>query len=228
MIRIRQRCPLKENRETFFARLAKPPFSHVLTSRDMTRIELMYVLAKYGHRGQVRKTVADGGEPLRYFEHPRGVSLILIDELGLADVTAIILALGHDCDEDSDQITASLISEALGGDIAFRLRLLSKRGKTKDEYLPLLHQYGDWITLVVKAADRLHNLRSLPSDNEAFCRKQVKETREKYLTLFHRMVDITPSGLRETTQKILMLIEQIVGEYEDRFRTIDTAASATP
>lgn len=207
---------MKENRESFFARLQKPPFSDVLTPRDLILIEAMYVLAKYGHRGQFRKA-PPGEEPERYFEHPRAVALILIDELQLAVALAIMLALGHDCDEDSRQVVWEMLDALFGDDLARRARLLSKRGKDKDGYVPLLAEHGDWITLIVKAADRLHNLRTLPKDDEAFCRKQVRETREKYLPLFRRMIEITPVGHRHRARQIHDLIEAIVVGYEDRF-----------
>jgi (p)ppGpp synthase/HD superfamily hydrolase len=214
---------MKENRESFFARLRQPPFSSVLTARDLVLIEAMYVLAKYGHRGQFRKA-PPGQQPERYFEHPRAVALILIDELQLAVALAIMLGLGHDCDEDSTQIVWEMLEALFGEDLARRARLLSKRGKDKAAYVTLLMEYGDWITLIVKGADRLHNLRTLPKDDERFCRKQVKETREKYLPLFRHMAEITPAGHRHRAQKLYDMIEALVVEHEGRFAAAASGA----
>jgi (p)ppGpp synthase/HD superfamily hydrolase len=207
---------VKENRESFFARLRQPPFSDVLTDRDLIRIEAMYVLAKYGHRGQFRKP-REGQEPERYFEHPRAVALILIDELKLADATAIMLALGHDCDEDSGQVVWQMLDELFGDEFARRVRLLSKRGKEKESYIPLLVEYGDWIVLMVKGADRLHNLRTLPLDDKAFCRKQLDETCARYLPIFRWLVDLTPPGHRPRAEK---LYEMIASTYAEQFEKI--------
>ncbi len=62
---------MEENRETFFSRLE--PF---LVPSQLLNIKLAYTLAKYGHRSQHRKELDINGEPVRYFEHVRRVTLV--------------------------------------------------------------------------------------------------------------------------------------------------------
>src|SRR5690349_9775501 len=95
----------KENRESFCRRL-KP----ILPMRDLMLVEAAYVFAKHGHRAQFRKeTDPETGKKVRYFEHPRRVALILIDEVRCVDPVMIMAALIHDCIEDTQMITAEFI-----------------------------------------------------------------------------------------------------------------------
>jgi len=185
-----------ENRESFFNRLKNPPFSCLLSDEQVERIELAYILAKYGHRAQARRGEADDqGCPVRYFEHPRRVALTLLDELRLPDPAMIMAALLHDCVEDTWQISPAKI-RLVGGEEVFRIvNLLSKNPKAG--YLDRLRDFADWKTLVVKACDRLDNLRTLPENDRAFQRKQVEETAADYFPLFRRMVEIAPAECRD-------------------------------
>ena len=79
-----------ENRQSFMKRL----FLKV-SRQDLHKIELAYRLAKEAHRFQFRDDMT------RYFEHLRGVDLILIDELGIMDTELLIAGLLHDAPEDS-------------------------------------------------------------------------------------------------------------------------------
>ncbi len=67
---------MMENKESFKLRI-QPHFS----PSDTLDVCLAYYLAKYGHRGQVRKELDSDGNPTRYFEHVRRVALILMDEV---------------------------------------------------------------------------------------------------------------------------------------------------
>lgn len=160
----------KIGRQKFLARLQP-----VLTPNQFEKVELAYEFAKYGHRGQMR----DDG--VRYFEHPKAVALILIHELGVTDWRDIVLALLHDMFEDSFLLTERLVERLFGQDVVRDLKLLTK--KPKDGYVGRLRRHGSAQTLRVKLCDRLHNLRTLHRVSKRKQRKQIEETRAKYIPL---------------------------------------------
>jgi guanosine-3',5'-bis(diphosphate) 3'-pyrophosphohydrolase len=196
----------KEDREKFFNRIA------FLPEADLMRIQLAYTLSKYAHRAQVRKEPGPDGKPLRYFEHVRRVALVLIDELKIARPELIITALLHDGIEDTRDLTPDMIEFHFGGDVGTLVKLLSK--VPKEGYAERLFHFGDWRATVIKACDRLDNLRSLGTASREFRAKQVNETRRVYYAIFNRMVEITPpehakaaSYLRDEIMKATEAVE---------------------
>lgn len=207
-----------ENRETFFARVQ--PFFPPSTIRG---IELAYYLAKHGHRSQVRKEKDAEGNPLRYFEHVRGVTLILMDEAKCMHPEMIIASLLHDSIEDTRDLTPELIEHAFGTDVCCIVKTLSKT--PKEGYIERLNMCQDWRTLTVKACDRLHNLRSLLADGVApeFVLKQTKETMSKYYPIFDKLLELTPRShlkdisyirdeVRKTTERCAAIIHEVLKE----------------
>lgn len=195
------------NRTTFMAMVHG--FSN---EEDARQVELAYLLAKKLHKGQTRKELGPDGLPLRYFEHLRRVALILITEAGVVEPNLIIAALLHDAIEDSEeiQLTGLLVERLFGADVAQIVRLVTK--VPKEGYLERLKaglkaSYGR--PALIKAADRLDNLRSLPLDNPGFCEKQRVETRDKLLPiLVSAEMDLPPSlmvGFRKLVSEIRKL-----------------------
>jgi (p)ppGpp synthase/HD superfamily hydrolase len=167
--------PKMENKESFQKRL-QPFFS----PSGQLDIKLAYVLAKFGHRAQVRKELDVEGNPTRYFEHVRRVAIILMDELHIMDKNMIIAALLHDCFEDTEDITPELIEHSFGTDVVNIVKILSK--VPKEGYHERLAHCCSWRVIAIKACDRLDNLRSLmtPGTTIEFQKKQIKETKEIY------------------------------------------------
>jgi GTP pyrophosphokinase len=168
-----------ENRETFFARLE--PF---MPPSELRMVEIAYMMAKYGHRAQVRNELDGEGNPVRYFEHLRGVALILIDEAEVRDWKIIVSGLLHDSLEDTRDITPEIIEHLFGARVCQIVKLLSKC--PKEGYLDRLQKYGDATVLLVKAADRLHNLRSMKDATPEFVLRQQVETKDKYIPIFRQ------------------------------------------
>lgn len=170
---------MTENKATFFARLDPR-----LSPSDLVRVRGAYYMAKYGHRAQVRKEKDADGNPLRYFEHVRRVAIVLMDEAHVYDPDLVCTALLHDTLEDTDDIDAQIIEQFFGKEVARRVRLLTK--EPKEGYIDRLRT-ADRNTILVKACDRLDNLRSLDGDGvtEEFRQKQLMETQVKYRPLFH-------------------------------------------
>lgn len=165
---------MEENKATFFARLEP-----VLAPSELIRVQTAYYLAKYGHRAQFRKETDDEGFELRYFEHVRRVAIVLMDEAEIFDPDLVITALLHDALEDTEDLTAPMIEQLFGTRVAKLVRILTK--DPKEGYIERLKNADDPGALIVKACDRLDNLRSLEGMDRAFQLKQGKETREVYL-----------------------------------------------
>lgn len=181
---------MTENRTAFFARLEP-----MLAPSDLLDIHVAYTLAKFGHRSQKRKELGPDGLPIRYFEHPRRVALILIDEVKIIEPGLVIAALLHDCPEDTRDVTPSIIEHCFGPKVATATKVLSKT--PPEGYLDRFMACTHWWPYIVKGCDRLDNLRSLPGTKPEFRSKQVNETREKYFPLFDRMMHLVPIKHRD-------------------------------
>ncbi|KPJ85270.1 hypothetical protein AMJ57_03645 [Parcubacteria bacterium SG8_24] len=199
---------MEENRETFFARIQP-----LLAPSDLLDIELAYTLAKYAHRWQVRLETDAAGRPRRYFEHLRRVALILIDEMKVVDPTLIIAALNHDGIEDTRDLTPELLEHCFGTEVTRIVKGLSK--VPKEGYIGRL-MMSDWKTLLVKACDRLDNLRSLdrPEISAAFRRKQLDETQRDYLQIFDRLVGLVPPDLERGVRQLRDGIKSLLQELD--------------
>ncbi|MFI5045582.1 MAG: RelA/SpoT family protein [Acidimicrobiia bacterium] len=155
---------------------------------DTGLIEAAFELARTAHEEQVRRS----GEP--YITHPLGVALILAD-LGLDDVT-LAAALLHDAVEDT-RVTAVEIEELLGREVAEivdgvtkldRLQFDSKEAQQAATLRKMLVAMAkDIRVLLIKLADRLHNMRTLASLPEFKQRRIAQETLDIYAPLAHRL-----------------------------------------
>jgi GTP pyrophosphokinase len=143
--------------------------------QDLERIKQAYEYAYKAHENQKRKN----GEP--YILHPIAVARIVNEEIGLG-TNSIIASLLHDVVEDTSH-TLDEIKELFGDDIAFLVGGLTKEKKEEYELsmqvdnirkMLMTIQY-DIRALLIKLADRLHNMRTLASMP---LRKQMKITGE--------------------------------------------------
>ena len=160
---------------------------------ESDRVKHAVEVAKKAHAGQLRKT----GEP--YIVHPLAVKKIL-EEWGM-DEDTIIAGILHDTVEDTD-LTLETIKKEFGDSVAFLVDGVTKLSTarngmrdidtylpaTKDNFLRLMIALGDDIrVLIIKLADRLHNLRTLsalPPDKQ---KKIAKETLEVFAPLADRL-----------------------------------------
>ena len=155
---------------------------------DTGLIEQAFELARVAHAEQVRRS----GEP--YITHPLGVALILAD-LGLDDVT-IAAALLHDAVEDTS-VTVEQIETELGREVAAivdgvtkldRLQFDSKEAQQAATLRKMLVAMAkDIRVLLIKLADRLHNMRTIASLPEFKQRRIAQETLDIYAPLAHRL-----------------------------------------
>ncbi len=151
-------------------------------------IEHAYDVARDAHRDQVRRS----GDP--YIAHPVGVAMILA-ELGLDDIT-VASALLHDAVEDTD-VTIGDLSDVFGGDVAAIVDGVTKLDRiqfdSKEEQQAatmrkmLVAMAKDLRVLLIKLADRLHNLRTIASLPEEKQHRIAQETLDVYAPLAHRL-----------------------------------------
>ncbi len=177
------------NRRTFFDLIP------AMRQRQRLLIQWAYDIAKKWHKDQAR----DDGT--RYFEHLRGVALILI-EYGYATWMYIVLAILHDLLEDTE-FPVSLLEQIFGQVIAREVLTVSKSYciedpltgfgtrcpvREKAEYFASIERNGKRAALA-KCADRIYNLTDLSGDNppERWTPekrlRQVAETREWIIPL---------------------------------------------
>jgi GTP diphosphokinase / guanosine-3',5'-bis(diphosphate) 3'-diphosphatase len=155
---------------------------------DIALIEKAYKFAMQAHSGQVRD---DGTQ---YFSHPLGVAEILI---GLKAMSATICAaLLHDVVEESKTSLAK-IREEFGPEIASLVEGVTKIDKlhfdNKEDYTAenlrkvLLATSKDIRIMLIKLADRLHNMRTLKSLRPDKQRRIAEETLTIYAPIAHKL-----------------------------------------
>jgi guanosine-3',5'-bis(diphosphate) 3'-pyrophosphohydrolase len=155
---------------------------------DTKAIEQAYEMAEEAHAGQVRKS----GDP--FITHPLGVASILA-RLGL-DETSITAALLHDAVEDTE-VNLSEVEEAMGHEVAALIDGVTKLEKiryrspeqSRAENLRkmIVATAKDVRVLLIKIADRLHNMRTLAPLDPDKRRLIARETLEIYAPLAHRL-----------------------------------------
>lgn len=158
-----------------------------MTSEDMERIVAAYMLAKEAHQGQMRKS----GEP--YIIHPIAVARIVAEEFELG-AYPIMAAFLHDVVEDTPY-TLDDIKERFGEDVAFLVGVVTKQKKSEynqskqiDNYRQILASVQfDVRAILIKLADRLHNMRTLESMKPDKQMKIAGETDYFYAPLANRL-----------------------------------------
>ncbi|MCC6888001.1 MAG: bifunctional (p)ppGpp synthetase/guanosine-3',5'-bis(diphosphate) 3'-pyrophosphohydrolase [Hyphomicrobiales bacterium] len=206
-----------------------------------------YVYAMKAHGEQKRAS----GDP--YFSHPLEVAAILTD-LKLDDAT-IAAALLHDTIEDT-HTTRAEIDQLFGSDIGSlvegltklaKLDLVTKEAKQAENLRKLLLAIADDVrVLLVKLADRLHNMRTLAHMPPAARRRTAEETIDIYAPLAGRMGmhelreeledlafrELNPEAYRVLSERLNVFEERnvgLVGEIEQQLtrKLADRGMSAT-
>ncbi|MCX5066453.1 HD domain-containing protein [Micromonospora lupini] len=153
---------------------------------DPAVLRRAYTIAENMHRGQFRKS----GEP--YITHPLAVAQICA-ELGM-DTTTLVAALLHDTVEDT-RYTLQALSEDFGGEVAhlvdgvtkFDKAFYGKAAEAETVRKMIVAAAKDVRVLIIKLADRLHNMRTLGVRSAASRERIARKTQEVLVPLCDRL-----------------------------------------
>lgn len=170
--------------EELLTRLKK----YIKNKKELELIKKAYMYAYEKHFGQKRKSGED------YIIHPLNVAYILA---GInADYKTICSALLHDTIEDCD-VTKEEIEELFGGEVAYLVESLTKINKLNfscDSEATIANQRKilvglteDVRVIILKLADRLHNMRTLWALPEKKQKENAKETLDIFIPIAHRL-----------------------------------------
>jgi len=194
-------------------------WSGYLKPEDISQLESAYHFSKAAHEGQYRKS----GEP--YISHPLAVAGILAE--WHLDTQALTAALLHDVTEDT-AITKSEISRNFGMPVAELVDGVSKLDKIEFESQEkaqaenfrkmLLAMARDVRVILIKLADRLHNMRTLDAFDTPKRQRIARETLEIYAPIANRL------GLNAIYHELEDLSFRHL--YPDRYRVLAKAVKA--
>ncbi|MGB5383633.1 MAG: HD domain-containing protein, partial [Lutimonas sp.] len=202
-----------------------------LSKEDKLKIRKAFDFSVEAHKEQRRKT----GEP--YIYHPIAVAKIVANEIGLG-ANSICAALLHDVVEDT-KVTLDDIERIFGKTIAKivdGLTKISRLNKDKDISIQaenfrkmLLTLNDDVRVILIKIADRLHNMQTLESMHEDKQIKIASETLYIYAPLAHRLglynikTELEDLGLKYTEPEVYLdIVTRMKESKEEQDRYIQT------
>ena len=206
--------------------------TYILKQEDRNNIRAAYEFMLSKHQGQFRKS----GEP--YYHHPIEVAYIMV-ELH-AGPSTIIGALLHDVVEDTDT-TIEDIESRWGEDVAKivdsltkiqRLKLskiTSEEFEAEDHRKIFIGMARDIRVILIKLADRLHNLRTLSSLSRERQIAISKETLDVFIPIAHRLgLDVIKSEMSDLCLKYLEpeIYHQIEVMMKKKFRLLSKSLEA--
>ncbi len=203
-----------------------------LNDNQIEEVQRAAEFAEQAHQGQFRKS----GEP--YVFHPLAVARILAEMR--MDPTTLISAILHDVVEDTPTALDE-VAARFGPDVATLVDGVSKLSKaqfqSREEVQAasfrklLLAMTEDIRVILVKLADRLHNMRTLDSVPAAKRKRVARETLEIYAPIAHRLgihtlrVELEDLGFRylypNRYRVLKRAVEQVSGERRDLVREIE-------
>ena len=208
-----------------------------LKPADVARLGEAYRFSEAAHAGQTRQS----GEP--YISHPLAVTEILAG--WHMDSQALMAALLHDVMEDTS-VTKDEISDSFGKPVADLVDGLSKLVKIEFQSAEdaqaenfrkmLLAMARDVRVILIKLADRLHNMRTLGAVSPAKRRRVARETREIYApianrlglnTLFQELEELSFSHLYPLRHRVLAKAtlrargnrREVIGKTQEAIKT---------
>ncbi len=199
-------------------------------SCDLSLLQRAYVFSAKVHEGQERLS----GDP--YLVHPLEVAGILVD-LRMDEVT-VAAGILHDTIEDT-LATPEELRRLFGEPVAFLVEGLTKISKIEFTSVRerqaenfrkmLLAMSQDIRILLIKLADRLHNMRTLRHQSEDSGRRIAEETNEIYVPLAHRLgiywmkEELEESAFRQLHPEVFNELDRrIQGSKREREKYIET------
>ena len=200
--------------------------TYITNEDDLAMIEKAYEYAKNHHEGQMRRS----GES--YIIHPINVAYILSEYK--TDPTTLMAGLLHDCIEDTEA-SYDDIKETFGEEVALVTEGVTKLGQYKFKGMDsaeeekqaaqaqnyqkmLLAMAKDIRVIIVKLADRLHNMRTLDNLPEDKQRRIARETLDIFAPLAHRLgmyilkAELEDTGFKYTEPETYRRIAQMIAD----------------
>lgn len=210
----------------------KKQVSRYLPEADFVKLDRAYALAEGAHSGQLRES---GSE---YISHPINVAKILADLQ--MDLDSIIAGVLHDVVEDTQYSTAD-IRELFGDDVAMlvdgvtkleKITYKSKEEQKLENYIKMfLAMAKDIRVVIIKLADRLHNMRTLKFTPVEKQKRIAQETLDIFAPLAHRLgIFMLKWELEDLAFRYLEpeqfyeLVELVKIKKEEREKTVREAA----
>ena len=193
-------------------------------SADITMIEKAYKIGMKVHAGQVRKS----GEP--YFIHPLWVGIILANlEM---DKETIVAGMLHDAVEDTE-MTLEDVTREFGAEIALLVDGVTKLGQLSYAHDKLeiqaenlrkmfLAMAKDIRVIIIKLADRLHNMRTLQFMTEAKQKEKARETMDIYAPIAQRLgisrikIELDDLSLKYLQPEVYFQLVKDLNERKDK------------
>lgn len=205
----------------------------IYSDEDKAGVLDAFDIANEAHTGQMRISQED------YFEHLKAVSFILFDECKIHDPAIIKASLLHDILEDTTffgdpttvpysvwiedakeklterfgEETADIVVAVTRPPVDDNVQFFSKEQRREFYYTQLAQ--NDPKALLVKVADRLHNLRTQYQTPLEQQKRKVKETEEHYLGLFDRLIDAFPIEGTYLMIQIQQELEKLHASFND-------------
>lgn len=214
--------------DLLFRSLHKVFYKYIKDEADNKKIEEAYLFARKKHQGQMRKS----GEP--YITHPVAVAIILAN-LGAGPQT-LISALLHDVVEDTDT-TFEDMERMFGRDVAEMIDGVTKISKLEFNVEPsqadnhqkmLIAMAKDIRVILIKIADRLHNIRTLESMPQDKQIRIANETLEIYAPIAHKLglflikAELEDRSLKYTEPSKYYEISRLIqAKKDEREKSID-------
>lgn len=154
---------------------------------ELLLIKKAFQIANEGHSKQFRKS----GEP--YILHPLAVARIVAEDMQLG-ANAVIAALLHDLVEDTEY-KMDFVEKVFGSDVAYLVRVVTKQKKEHYEITKQVDNFKQMLdsvqydirAILIKLADRLHNMRTLAAQSPDKQMKIAGETDCMYAPLANRL-----------------------------------------
>jgi (p)ppGpp synthase/HD superfamily hydrolase len=182
------------------------------------RLHRAYDLGFRAHKHEIRKD----GRP--YFSHPKAVGKIILEEWLVRDVRILIAALLHDTREIKHPrvyVTRKTLSHQFGEAAEADNYALTrkahdkKRKEAKQLYIERIVLQG-WRTLLVKLADRVHNLRTLQYQPEEKWQRIYDESCRYYQPLISVLSGLLPDHFKPTAALVEQSLERAL-QHANRF-----------
>ncbi len=202
----------------------EPPFWMTKPFRSRNQQLYLQKAYRFGYRAHAHEIRKDDHP---YYTHPKAVARIIIEEWQVYDLRAVIDALFHDMRERKTNggfpVTRAILLQEFDEEIEQDNYALTRKGSDKKKKEPKARYMGriifrGWRTLLVKFADRVHNLRTLQFQPREKWERIYRESVEFYLPLIDTLEVLLPNNLKSVTERVQQSLERALNHADRLIR----------